>query len=84
MRAGVHDPAHLAHGLAELGGPGGGHPVGTAAIDLGKRIDQTSLLQPSDGTVQCARTESDSGELLDVPGQRVAVLRSLGETREDQ
>ncbi len=84
MRAGVHDPAHLARGLAELGGPGGGHPVGTATIDLGKRLDQTSLLQPSDGAVPCAGTESDSGELLDVPGRRVAVLRSFGETGEDR
>ena len=49
-----------------------------------QRLDETALFQPGDRPVQGARAERHPGEVLDVLGQRMAVLRPLRQADQDE
>src|SRR5258706_7666918 len=65
-------------------GAGRGDPVRPAAVLRRQRLDQALRLEPADRAVERAGAEGGAGDLLDVLDQRVAVLRPVGETGEDE
>src|SRR5262249_4629400 len=59
-------------------------PVGAAPILARHSLDETESFQPVERFVESSGRESNAGELLDVLGQRPAVLRTVGGTGENQ
>ena len=62
----------------------GGDAVGAATLFRWERLDQTLLLQTSDGAVQGSWSEAGSGELDDVFDHCVSMLWAAGQTGEDE
>src|SRR5215213_6178191 len=63
---------------------GGGDLVGTPPVVRRQRRDQTALDELAERAVQRSRTEADAHLLLDVTGDRVAVLGAVAERDQDQ
>src|SRR5215203_4285569 len=61
-----------------------GQPVRPTAVLRRKRFDQAALLEPGESRVERSRSEWPTGRLLDVGHDRVAVLRTVGQTDEDE
>lgn len=70
----LDDAAQVVDGGHEHGAPGGRERVGAATVVRRERRDEPVLLEAADRLVEGARTEPNTGELLDVLHQGVAVL----------
>lgn len=62
----------------------GRDPIGTAAALRRERLDQAVCLQARERAVKSAGAEAYTGNLLDVLGDRIAVLRALDKAGQDK
>ena len=80
----VGDCPHVLHGRGESSAPGTRDPVWPAALVAIYRLDQAALFQTGYGSVKGAGAERHTRERLDILRQRVPVLRSRREARQDE
>src|SRR5580693_5172523 len=83
-RAYGRDPPHVRQRLGQRRRARRGDPVRPPPVIAAHRLDQPALVQPRNRPVQRARPQPHPGEVLDVLGQRVPVLRPLSQADQDQ
>lgn len=70
--------------LPKRGGTGCRELVGAAPFLGRQRLDQALAFEPAERLIQRARRQLHAREVVDVLGQRVAVLRAFGKAGQDE
>jgi hypothetical protein len=65
-------------------GASGGEPVGAAPVVARERLDQALALEPAQRLIERARRQAHAREHLDVLGERITVLGTVGQAGQDQ